>query len=57
VLALTIFAARVLLRGDALPEHEVRNRPAELSDDGYVSSRKCQSCHPGEYALKAFLTG
>ena len=28
----------------------VRDRPIEVADDGYVSSRTCRACHPGSYA-------
>lgn len=28
----------------------VRNRPVEVLEDGYVGSKSCRSCHPGEHA-------
>ena len=28
----------------------VTDRPIEVQEDGYVSSRTCKACHPDEYA-------
>jgi hypothetical protein len=31
-------------------ERNVANRPIQIEDDSYTSSRACKSCHPAEYA-------
>ena len=33
-----------------VPESAVATRPIEDPTEGYVTSRACRSCHPGEYA-------
>jgi len=32
------------------PERAISNRPIQIAEDGYASSRACQACHPGQYA-------
>jgi hypothetical protein len=39
-----------LRRTPAASEGRVTNRPNQVEEDGYVSSRACRSCHPSEYA-------
>ena len=36
-------------RPDVVAEADVVDRPIEVDSAGYVSSKTCQSCHPGEY--------
>lgn len=31
-------------------EEDVRQRPREIADNGYVQSKTCRACHPGQYA-------
>ena len=42
--------AAAALWNPPLPEEEVRGRPIEMPDGGYVKSETCQACHPGQYA-------
>lgn len=44
--------AAITLRTFPLDEREIINRPIELNEDldGYVTSRTCEACHPGEHA-------
>jgi hypothetical protein len=39
----------VLSRDAAVVEADVQNRPIEVAADGYVTSRTCRACHPGQY--------
>src|SRR5262245_22383621 len=32
------------------PERAITDRPVQVEDEGYVSSRTCRSCHPSQYA-------
>jgi len=38
-----------LKRPETVPESAVVNRPIEVDSEGFVTSKTCQSCHPGEY--------
>ncbi len=31
-------------------EAEVDDRPAQIAEDGYVTSSRCRACHPSQYA-------
>ena len=33
----------------ATPEADVENRPIQLAQDGFVSSRTCRACHPSQH--------
>src|SRR5213592_2079045 len=44
-----IFAGLSAFCGSAASRAPV-DRPVEVAGDGYVSSRTCRACHPGQYA-------
>ena len=38
-----------LYRDQPPPDNRIVNRPIQVSEDGYVSSRTCKACHPAQY--------
>jgi len=42
-------AAAIGLRSPAAHDPATAGRPLEIAADGYVSSRACRACHPGNY--------
>lgn len=54
VLALALCAGLTLRtiagRESAIPEQQVTNRPVQIAESGYASSKVCKACHPTEYA-------
>jgi Cytochrome c552/Cytochrome c554 and c-prime len=43
-------ATLVDVRQAAPLERSIADRPVQVEDEGYVSSRACRSCHPSQYA-------
>ncbi len=37
-------------RGTAVPDAQIKYRPVQVPDGGYVSSDTCRACHPSQYA-------
>ena len=51
LLAMVAVRAMTFLDGPARPDEAlVENRPIEVREKGYVSSKTCESCHPHEHA-------
>jgi len=48
--ALVVLASTTRAPRAVVPESAVATRPIEDPTEGYVTSRACRSCHPGEYA-------
>jgi hypothetical protein len=48
-LAAAAVAVAWFTAGEEVPR-EVRSRPIEVADDGYVGSASCVACHPGQHA-------
>ena len=40
----------VAARQPVVPEARITDRPVQIADEGYVSSSRCQACHPSQYA-------
>ena len=38
-------------RPEVVPEAEHDNRPIQVNEPGFASSKACKSCHPGQYAM------
>jgi len=49
-LAAGVAATRIGVREAPPPERSITDRPVQIEDEGYVSSRTCRSCHPSQYA-------
>ena len=49
VACVALGVAGVTSRPRVTPEAEIDNRPIQLPENGFVSSRTCQACHPAEY--------
>ncbi|HEV2985424.1 MAG TPA: multiheme c-type cytochrome [Vicinamibacterales bacterium] len=41
--------AAVSFNAPSVSERQITNRPIQVDNDGYVSSRTCQACHPSQY--------
>jgi hypothetical protein len=49
-LAAVLFALLGLgFRGPRIPEWAVPNRPVQIAEPGFTSSKTCEACHPREY--------
>ena len=42
--------AAVYGRAAPTPETSIDNRPIQVAEDGFVTSRSCKACHPDQYA-------
>src|SRR4051794_20958225 len=49
-LAAGVGATVVEVRRTLPPEQTITDRPVQVEEEGYVSSRTCKSCHPSQYA-------
>jgi hypothetical protein len=49
VASVAIGGAAIVHREPVVPEQRVTQRPIQIEEDGYASSRTCQACHPREY--------
>jgi hypothetical protein len=50
VLSLAAGAAPFVLLDRQVAEHEITNRPNQITEGEYTSSSSCRACHPSQYA-------
>jgi hypothetical protein len=54
LLVATVGATAHTIQAIGREERASIRRPQEVSEDGYVSSKKCRACHPDQYASWAY---